>query len=166
MKSKKLTYASLASLICAIALLWVSLVPTQAFAKKPSVNEEATTSIIPLNPDWEITFFPTGFSTITNEIESQLQPLLTYHQSHPEDMFIVMGAVSAKPFGKDNDSRQMKLATDRAMAVHGYLTKNGVPKNKIVILKSNMVAIEKGDYKKNQKVMIWHAYHLRCPGNE
>ncbi len=158
-KNKGFTYASFISVICAISLLWVSLMPNQAFAKKPALNDEAATKMIPLDPDWEITYFPTGYSTITDKIESQLTPLLAYHQSRPEDIFIVMGAVSAKPFGKDNDDRQMQLATDRAMAVHRYLTKNGVPKNKIVILKSNMVAIEKGDYKKNQKVMVWHAYH-------
>ncbi|MBN1325616.1 OmpA family protein [Candidatus Falkowbacteria bacterium] len=156
----KKTYASFVALICAMSLLFVTLIPNQALAAtKPAVNEEAATSMIPLNPDWEIQYFPTGFSTVTREIEQQIQPLLAWHKSHPEDMFIVMGAVSDKPFSKDSDNKQMQLATDRAMAVHKYLTDNAVPKNKIVILKSNMIAIEKGNYRKNQKVMVWHAYH-------
>lgn len=158
-RNKGFTYASMVALFCAISLLWVSLVPNNAFAQTAGINTTEGAKQSPLPPDWKVKNFPTGKSTITPSIEKQLQPILEYYDAKPKDLIIVQPWVSDLKYANNNYERQNNLAKDRGMAVREYLVNHGVPRDHIVILYMYGISLEPGGNFSNQQVTVWHATH-------
>jgi hypothetical protein len=161
MKRNKLTYASLVSLICAVALLWVSLVPNQVFAaeKSTAINTLDAAKASPLPPDWKVKNFRTGKSDITNNIAEQLEPVLDYYKGNPHDLLIIQPWVSDLKYSSNNYQRQRELAQNRGISIREWLVSQGVPRDHVVILFMYGISIEPGNNFGNQQVTIWHATH-------
>ena len=160
-RNKGFTYASMVALVCAISLLWISLVPNQVFAaeKSAGINTTEGAKQSPLPPDWKIKNFKTGKSDITDAIANQLQPVLDYYNANPKDLLIVQPWVSELKYARNNYERQNELAKNRGMAVREYLVDHGVPRDHIVILYMYGISIEPGTNFANQQVTVWHATH-------